>query len=1244
MKRNILQRFTMTIFVIIQMFVSLMIPVHAASVTMDLSGITIMADSFPGGHLMMKTYQGLPAYCVLPRVEYTTDDVYDVDDFETYDRLSAITREHIAEYSYFGYGYSNRTDVNYFAATQYLIWLEIDETFVVNVRYYDENTGEDITSAVEQCVEEIVSSVVEYQKETDFTLSGALSSAHLGNTYYGSGESGDTFIFDDTAGALHQMVLTQNDFGNALSFQEDKVTITLSPSTSGDCQAKFRSNTETIGERPLALVDSNGVYQSFFVRGDITKTAMIQLHTSFASDFNKLDNDGNVVSGAAMKLYDKTSQQVIEQWVSSESAHHVSGLEGNHSYILSEEDTPLGYYYGSEKTFHPLQSTSSNIIDEKIHCQLLKVNTDGKPVENAVLQIVDNQDGRSMQVTTRKEPLDCGSFLKAGHSYTVKELQAPVGYYYAQDITFTVSKEPSETIQISIKDEPIQYEITKKDENGKSVKGASLSLFDVNGNEKQLIQTWITGIEPIEIGNFLQAGHSYCVAENDASTKYFLAVDQNFMVSKYAENQESHVITITDNHIHYVLQKVDENGKAVKDARLVVTDITDPLDADRVVLDWRSTEEPLIVNLFERGHTYLLKEIESPDGYYQAEEQVFVVPTYGSAEPIVITCEDAHIVYRFNKVDVDGNAVMGAELKLFEKTTTGEVEIKTFTSGEEATTVYGLMNNRDYVLRETMTPDGYYTAKDILFHVNQTGTSEPITISMVDRQIEASIRKVNTKGKLVAGAVLSLKDETSGEHIMDFTTDDEQDMIIGHLLKEGHTYSVEEIEAPNGYYFTKRQLFTVQEGNDIAIEVVMVDENIEKNVQKQDLQGNALVGATLALVHDNEELVRWISDGNAYDLSSYLHAGWTYEIVEIESPQGFYVTSPITFSVAIEAPEKNEDVIVKNIPINYEIIKTDEKGNPISGVQLKLTDITNEDVEVIAQWTTEEEAKKFSSELIADHQYLLEETAIIAGFHEAASMTFQINKQGMPQTMTIHMIDETNDLSIIKTDEKGFPLAGAEIEIQDSEGNVITSFLSDDSLDGVSLNREGKKLSSYLLSGKTYILHEKKAPFGYEVCTDQTFVMNGTTSSPQLISLMDQPKTMYVRVDKRSAEGNMPFLEGCEVAIFNVATDEPVLSIRGEQAIALTGDDGRIDFELPYTSDGYYVKETKAPQGFMIDDSHKNLVNDQEDFFHDTTPQEVHIVDEKTVDTSTELPYHAIMALLCVMGCFYLMQLPHDKA
>lgn len=99
------------------------------------------------------------------------------------------------------------------------------------------------------------------------------------------------------------------------------------------------------------------------------------------------------------------------------------------------------------------------------------------------------------------------------------------------------------------------------------------------------------------------------------------------------------------------------------------------------------------------------------------------------------TPEDKVIVFTYkvvvNKVDEDGNALPGAGFTLYKKNAAGVyVAIGEELTGEALTTFEWVgLDDGDYKLSETTTPDGYNTIDDILFSITPTHDPEGLTLT-----------------------------------------------------------------------------------------------------------------------------------------------------------------------------------------------------------------------------------------------------------------------------------------------------------------------------------------------------------------------------------------------------------------------------------------------------------------------------------------------------------------------------------
>ena len=96
------------------------------------------------------------------------------------------------------------------------------------------------------------------------------------------------------------------------------------------------------------------------------------------------------------------------------------------------------------------------------------------------------------------------------------------------------------------------------------------------------------------------------------------------------------------------------------------------------------------------------------------------------------------------------------------------------------------------------------------------------------------------------------------------------------------------------------------------------------------------------------------SNGEAVTAEKY-PCGEQYYVKEIEAPTGYELSDKI-YPVMIQAQEENEIVYElavsdKKTPTRIQVIKVDQKGDPLKGVQLQILD-TNGNI-VIPTWTTD---------------------------------------------------------------------------------------------------------------------------------------------------------------------------------------------------------------------------------------------------------------------------------------------------
>lgn len=125
---------------------------------------------------------------------------------------------------------------------------------------------------------------------------------------------------------------------------------------------------------------------------------------------------------------------------STDEKHIIKGLIVGKTYTMIETISPNGYVVANDVKFTVNENgiTEVNMKDDTTKYRFIKTSEDGKALEGAVLQIVDEEGNEIAKWTTTDKPYELIGKLVVGKTYTLKELSAPDGYQKADDITFTV--------------------------------------------------------------------------------------------------------------------------------------------------------------------------------------------------------------------------------------------------------------------------------------------------------------------------------------------------------------------------------------------------------------------------------------------------------------------------------------------------------------------------------------------------------------------------------------------------------------------------------------------------------------------------------------------------------------------------------------------------------------------------------------------------------------------------------------
>ena len=273
------------------------------------------------------------------------------------------------------------------------------------------------------------------------------------------------------------------------------------------------------------------------------------------------------------------------------------------------------------------------------------------------------------------------------------------------------------------------------------------------------------------------------------------------------------------------------------------------------------------------------------------------------------------------------------------------------------------------------------------------------------------------------------------------------------------------------------------------------------------------------------------------------------------------------------------EIVNKN---NYDVVARDENGDVVAtaaaGQILPYTITTDAN----GYW-------KSNDAFLPAGDYELVEVSAPAGYYlNTNPKPFEIKDNGA--IVSLGYADDKIVIDVAKTDGKGNNVAGAKMTLIDKlTGNEIVTFTS---------TKENTDISKYVEGGKTYILREDEAPFGFNKFEDIEFTVTGTRQHEQVVMAVDTRKVFYVSAIKVDAMDNSKKLKGAELTLFKadgtVAVDKD-----GNPCVGITDGEGVITWAVEYADDlgGYYVQETAAPEGYRINnDHHKVVISEDYDF------------------------------------------------
>ncbi|MEG0297862.1 MAG: SpaA isopeptide-forming pilin-related protein [Clostridium sp.] len=618
---------------------------------------------------------------------------------------------------------------------------------------------------------------------------------------------------------------------------------------------------------------------------------------------------------------------------------------------------------------------------------------------------------------------------------------------------------------------------------------------------------------------------------------------------------------------------------------------------------------------------YYLQEVEAPNGYITSDEKhKFTIEFNQTVNKSVdakneATEEALKGGFRLLKEGHFG-ALKGAEFDLYKIEGTTAKKVNSYVTNEQGIIEDDKLEIGSYYLVETKAPEGYeLDATPIYFDVefNQVAL-EPLKMTNVAKSeaLVGNVKLIKTgyKGQLLQGAKFKLvKVETIDgqrveKEVSTHTTNKEGVITIENL--ELGEYYLQEVEAPSGYVVSdKKYEFSIKFNSTEVISFDAVNEAIEDakkgdvKLKKTGYNDALLKGAKFKLVKVedengnavNEELGTYETNASGEIEIKDLEIG-KYYLQEVEAPNGYVLSdTKYNFEIAFNQSKAFEITAVNKatesaLKGNVKLVKKGHFGL-LKGAEFTLFKVEDENKIPLDKYYTNENGEIVINDLPLGKYCLIETKAPEGYILDTTPINFEIE---FNQTNIIEL-EMTNvakpeallgNVELIKTGYKGELLKNVEfrlVSVKTIDGNVVET-----EINTYKTNEEGKIIIEGLELGD-YYLQEVEAPSGY-VTSDKKheFKVEFNGAKLQTINAVNEPTKEALEGTVRLLKtGYFGVLQGAEFELFRVVGEgkDQVETSLGKHT---TNENGEIVInKLPLGK--YYLKETKAPEGYILDET-----------------------------------------------------------